>query len=77
MAKAVSERIPSNEIIGLAEGLIEGLLFGGEAGLVVGIALSQHFKIKGAEMSRNDVGLVGTYKAQVFLCHSIVAQTFI
>lgn len=55
----MSERIPSSEIIGLAEGLIEGLLFGGEAGLVVGIALSQHFKIKGSEMSRNDVGLVG------------------
>lgn len=59
LANAVSQKIPNGEIISLAEGLIEGLLYYGEAGLVAGIALSQHFQIKGSEISRTDVCLVG------------------
>lgn len=59
LAIAVSQKIPNGEIVSLAEGLIEGLLFYGEASLVAGIALSQHFQIKGSEISRTDVCLIG------------------
>jgi hypothetical protein len=55
----VSQKIPNGEIISLAEGLIEGLLFYREASMVAGLALQQHFKIKGSEVSRTDVCLVG------------------
>lgn len=65
LANAVSRKIPNGEIISLAEGLIEGLLFYGEAGLVAGIALSQHFQIKGSEISRTDVCLVDNVIAQM------------
>lgn len=65
LANAVSRKIPNGEIVSLAEGLIEGLLFYGEAGLVAGIALSQHFQIKGSEISRTDVCLVDNIIAQI------------
>ncbi|KYN02585.1 PREDICTED: maestro heat-like repeat-containing protein family member 1 [Cyphomyrmex costatus] len=65
LANAVSQKIPNGEIVSLAEGLIEGLLFYGEASLVAGIALSQHFQIKGSEISRTDVCLVESIIAQM------------
>ncbi|EZA49279.1 HEAT repeat-containing protein 7A [Ooceraea biroi] len=58
LAAAVSSRIPDGEIVSLAEGFIEGLLFCNEASMVAGTALSQHFKIRGSEISRIDVCLV-------------------
>ncbi|XP_077256814.1 maestro heat-like repeat-containing protein family member 1 [Temnothorax americanus] len=65
LASAVSQKIPNGEIVSLAEGLIEGLLFYGESGLVAGIALSQHFQIKGSEISRTDVCLVESIITQM------------
>ncbi|KAI4498116.1 hypothetical protein M0802_006940 [Mischocyttarus mexicanus] len=65
LTTAVSERINSGDIIGLAEGLIEALLFRGEASLAASIALSQHLKIKGSEISRNDITLVDNIIAQM------------
>ncbi|KAK2577321.1 hypothetical protein KPH14_003451 [Odynerus spinipes] len=65
LATAVSERVNSGDIISLAEGLIESLLFRGEAGLAAGIALSQHFKVKGSEISRSDITLVDSIIAQM------------
>lgn len=58
LAAAVSSKIPGGEIISLTEGFIEGLLFCNEASMVAGIALSQHFKIRGSEIPRIDVCLV-------------------
>ncbi|XP_046813255.1 maestro heat-like repeat-containing protein family member 1 [Vespa crabro] len=65
LATAVSERINSGDIISLAEGLIEGLLFRGEASFAASIALSQHFKIKGSEISISDITLVDSIIAQM------------
>nr|XP_050863894.1 maestro heat-like repeat-containing protein family member 1 [Vespula vulgaris] len=65
LATAVSERINSGDIISLAEGLIEGLLFRGEASLAASIALSQHFKINGSEISRSDITLVDSIITQM------------
>ncbi|XP_012526722.2 maestro heat-like repeat-containing protein family member 1 isoform X1 [Monomorium pharaonis] len=65
LANVVSQKIPNGEIVSLAEGLIEGLLFYGEASLIAGIALSQHFQIKGSEISRTDVCLVDSIIAQM------------
>ncbi|KAL6261907.1 hypothetical protein P5V15_006990 [Pogonomyrmex californicus] len=65
LANVVSQKIPNGEIVSLAEGLIEGLLFYGEAGLIAGIALSQHFQIKGSEISRTDVCLVDNIITQM------------
>ncbi|KAL0107180.1 hypothetical protein PUN28_015596 [Cardiocondyla obscurior] len=65
LSKAVSQKIPNGEIVTFAEGLIEGLLFYGEASLVAGIALSEHFEINGSEISRTDVYLVDSIIAQI------------
>lgn len=55
----VSNKIPNGEIVGFAEGLIEGLLFYGDISLIAGIGLTRHFDIRGSEISRTDVCLVG------------------
>ncbi|XP_015183266.1 PREDICTED: maestro heat-like repeat-containing protein family member 1 [Polistes dominula] len=65
LTTAVSERINSGDIISLAEGLIEALLFRGEASLAASIALSQHLKVRGSEISRNDITLVDNIIAQM------------
>ena len=59
LSTAACERIASGEIVSLAEGLIEGLLFRGEGALAAGIALTQLFRIRGSDISRADLYLVG------------------
>ncbi|XP_024939150.1 maestro heat-like repeat-containing protein family member 1 isoform X2 [Cephus cinctus] len=65
LAMAVSERVASGEVVGLAEGLIESLLCRGEGGLAAGIALTQHFNTRGADIPRADVYLIDNIVAQM------------
>lgn len=59
LAIAGCERIASGEVVSLAEGLVEGLLFRGEGGLSAGIGLAQLFRIRGPDIPRADLYLVG------------------
>ncbi|KAG7209580.1 hypothetical protein KM043_011242 [Ampulex compressa] len=74
LAIAVSKRLPHGDIINFAEGLIEGLLFRGEAGLAAGIALSQHFSIRGTEINKADLYLVDNIIAQMRHMQNIVCR---
>ncbi|XP_043485318.1 maestro heat-like repeat-containing protein family member 1 [Leptopilina heterotoma] len=65
------ERIASGEIVSLAEGLIEGLLFRGEGGLAAGIALAELFKIRGAEIPRSSVSLIDNIINQMRLMENV------
>ncbi|XP_066601131.1 maestro heat-like repeat-containing protein family member 1 [Prorops nasuta] len=58
LTSIVSERLPTGNVISLAEGLTEALLFHGESGMAAGIALSQHFFIKGSDFSKSDMFIV-------------------
>lgn len=65
LAVVVSNKIPNGEIVGFAEGLIEGLLFYGDISLIAGIGLTRHFDIRGSEISRTDVCLVESIIVQM------------
>ena len=59
LAKAACERVSSGEIVSFAEGLVEGLLHRGEGGVAAGIALSELFRIRGPDIPRANLYLVG------------------
>lgn len=61
LAVAACERIASGEVVSLAEGLVEGLLFRGEGGLAAGIGLTQLFRVRGFDIPKSDLYLVGKF----------------
>lgn len=52
-------RIASGEVVSLAEGLVEGLLYRGEGGVAAGIALKELFDLRGFDIPRANLNLVG------------------
>lgn len=65
LATAACERIASGEVVSLAEGLIEGLLYRGQSGTAAGIALTQLFTIRGADIPRSDLYLIDNIISQM------------
>ncbi|XP_034951758.1 maestro heat-like repeat-containing protein family member 1 [Chelonus insularis] len=65
LSRIVCQQIASDEIISLAEGLVEGLLFREESSLAGAIALKQLFKIRGAEIPRSDLYLIDNIVGQM------------
>lgn len=65
LSSAACERIASGEVVSLAVGLIEGLLFRGENGLAAGIGLTQVFQIRGGDIPRSDLYLVDNIIGQM------------
>lgn len=59
LSKAACARVASGEIVSLAEGLIEGLLYRGEGGIAAGIALSELFKLRGFDIPTANMYLIG------------------
>lgn len=52
-------RIASGEVVSLAEGLVEGLLYRGEGGVAAGVALKELFSLRGFDIPRANLNLVG------------------
>lgn len=52
-------RVASGEVVSLAEGLVEGLLYRGEGGVAAGIALKELFSLRGFDIPRSNLTLVG------------------
>lgn len=61
LATSACERIAGGEVVSLAEGLVEGLLYRGEGGVAAGIALAELFKIRGFDIPRANLYLIGKY----------------
>lgn len=60
---AACERVASGEVVSLAEGLVEGLLYRGEGGIAAGIGLSELFRIRGFDIPRANLYLIGKHTA--------------
>ncbi|KAK0166476.1 hypothetical protein PV328_004896 [Microctonus aethiopoides] len=65
LSMAACDRIASSEVVSLAEGLIEGLLYREENAIAAGIALTQLFQIRGNDFPRSDLYVVDNIIAQM------------
>ncbi|XP_014215700.1 maestro heat-like repeat-containing protein family member 1 isoform X1 [Copidosoma floridanum] len=58
LATAACARVASGEVVSLADGLVEALLYRGEGGIAAGIALSELFKLRGLDIPRANLYLI-------------------
>ena len=59
LAATACERIATGEVVSLAEGLIENLSNRNETAIAAGISLSELFSLRGSEIPRANIYLIG------------------
>ncbi|KAJ8688258.1 hypothetical protein QAD02_024053 [Eretmocerus hayati] len=65
LSTAACKSVASGEIVSLAEGLVEALLYRGEGGIAAGISLTELFNLRGTDIPRSNLFIVDSIIGQM------------